>query len=230
MKEGVRWAVCWLWGPAASNSRVLRYWGSCHHVNNSHCPWVPAYSQLCTMGQHFLNPGPPRFCLSQAHLNLSSMWGLPTRATEVAGGCMRCSPVHSRATLMATLVTTCTVTCSSTVFPQHWSGAQIPTSNPQCPCALPLRAASSSSGGELGCCRRVSAAAAACLHGPSTVQSTGLGDKQRESISRGIALPLPVLPEEGRSRGGAGRIMTLPSLLTFMSPCNVLGCLTLFCH
>lgn len=72
--------------------------------------------------------------------------------------------------------------------------------------------------------------AAACLHGQSDVQSAGLVNERCENISPGIALPFPALSEERRGRGGTGQIMTLPSLLTFISPCNVLGCLTLFCN
>lgn len=69
--------------------------------------------------------------------------------------------------------------------------------------------------------------AAACLRGQSEDQTVGLVNGQCENVSPGIAQPFPVLPEERRGRGGAGQIMTLPSLLTFISPCNILGCLTL---
>lgn len=45
-----------------------------------------------------------------------------------------------------------------------------------------------------------------------------------------LGLRSPWRLEERRGRGGGGQIMTLPSLLTFISPCNVPGCLTLFCN
>lgn len=72
--------------------------------------------------------------------------------------------------------------------------------------------------------------AAACLYRQSAVQSVELVNERCESISCGVAQPFPVLLEERRGRGGAGQKITLPSLLTFISPYNVLGCLTLFCN
>ena len=113
------------------------------------------------------------------------------------------------------------------------STGAVPTSPPATPGVLalcPREQHPAAAAGRQAACRRVSDMAAACPHRQSAVQSVGLVNERCESISRGIAQPLPVLPEERRGRGGAGHIMTLPSLLTFIFPCNVLGCLTLFCN
>lgn len=60
--------------------------------------WAPAVapSQLCTVGEHSLNPGAPRCHLSPAHLSLSTPWGLPQLPSEAAGGSLRTSlPLQS---------------------------------------------------------------------------------------------------------------------------------------
>ena len=226
------WSSCWPWGPATSRSRVERCRGKLPpwEKQHSHCWCVRAHSRLCTMGERFLNPGHPRYCLSPAHLNLPSMWGASKRNAEVAGGYMRSSPAHCRAKLTFTLDATCTVMYSSTTISPVPELCPDPQQQLPVPLCSAKRPASCSSGRRQAACRRVSDMAAACLHGQSAVLSAGLGNERCESISPGIAQPFPVLLEKRRGRGGAGQIMTLPSLLTFISPCNVLGCLTLFCN
>lgn len=136
---------------------------------------------------------------------------------------MRSSPAQCRAMLTFTLDTTCTVICAS----QHHSITAIPPALGLCPdpsrSQCPREQRPAAAAGRRAVCR-------GCLSGQSAVQSVGLVNERCESISLGIAQPFPVLPEERRGRGGSGQMMTLPSLLTFISPCNVLGCLSLFCN
>lgn len=95
------------------------------------------------------------------------------------------------------------------LFPWHWSSAQNPPPTPSALC-LSWAASWAGSGGQALC--------GGPWHGSSCLR--GLVYEGWESI--GIAEPFSVPSGHRRGRGGAGQIMTLPSLLTSSSPCNVL--------